>query len=75
MQILYIHNEVNISDDVIDNNILESINGWFSKIKLPKFFNQTIFQIAYFNKDKNNKRKVEESINKVRKENEEAIEN
>ena len=75
MQILYIYDEVNISDDDIDNNILESINVWFSKIKLPKVFNQTIVQIAYFNKDKNNKRKVEESINKVRRENEEAIEN
>ena len=40
MHILYIYDEININGDDIDNNILESIKEWFSKIKVPYIVQQ-----------------------------------
>ena len=80
MHILYIYDELNISGDEVDL-IKLTITKYLSTIILPTYFNNIIFQIVYFDKEKNRKKKEEELINnvkketveKLRKENEETI--
>ena len=69
MHILYIYDEVNISGDDIDSNIFKSIKECSSRLNLPSYFNNIIFQIVYFNKDESKRKKDEELIRNIKEEN------
>ena len=83
IHIIYIYDETNINmyADEIDD-ILKSIINYFEEPKLPKDFKNAIFQMAYFNKEKNEKNKIKklldkksnETYEKCKKENEDTIE-
>ena len=59
IHILYIYDAINISyySNEIDS-ILQRIENFFNGLKLPLYFKNAIFQIAYFNNEKNEKRKT-----------------
>jgi hypothetical protein len=58
--IIYIYDESNFSRWENENKEIEDqIKAFFDKTKVPKLFNNAVFQIAYFNKQIYNKKKDE----------------
>ena len=68
MHILYIYDKYNIIAEESNNNICSTIEECLTRIDFNHKFNQTIFQMVYFNKKMNKKNNQEESINKIKKE-------